>query len=58
MWLVWNHESKGEAVAFDNPGEAYQTSTGNFEMMGPAIGEAFFQMYEDNAPLPVEEITI
>lgn len=58
VWLVWNHESKGEAVAFDNPADAEQTANGDFPQFAPAIGERFFELYEDNAPLPIEEISI
>lgn len=58
MWLVWNSKDRGEAVAFDNEMDAFQTAHGDFQQMAPAIGEAFFEMYEDNAPLPIEVIGV
>jgi hypothetical protein len=58
IWLVWNSSKKGEAVAFDNYNDAHQTAYGEFQQMAPAIGEEFFKMYEENAPLPIDRIEL
>jgi len=57
-WVVWNNEDKGEGVLFDDYNDAYQTSTGEFQLISPTVGEAFFEAYELGAPLPVEKIEL
>ena len=58
-WIVWHSaEYKAEAVLFDNYNDAYQTAHGYFGNMSPSIGERFYELYEDNAPLLIEKIEL
>ena len=57
LHLVWN-EAHNECVGFIDFNDAYQCATGHFNPNRSTLGDGFFEMYGDDAPLAMETLDL